>query len=51
MEGDKTDIIYNFLMILPNKAAMSVDILELIQMSLVEKRKNPRQQLIRFLLS
>jgi hypothetical protein len=38
-------------MILPNQAAMSVDILELIQMSFIEKRKNPRQQLIRFLLS
>ncbi|KAI4446018.1 hypothetical protein C823_000535 [Eubacterium plexicaudatum ASF492] len=28
-----------FMMILPNQAAMSVDILELIQMSFIEKRK------------
>ncbi len=40
-----------FMMLLPNKATMSVDVLELIKMSFIEKRKSPRQQFIRFLLS
>ncbi len=40
-----------FMMILPDKVSMSIDILELIKMSFIEKRRKIRQQLIQILLS
>lgn len=40
-----------FIMILPDIQTMSFDILELVKMSFIEKRKIPQQQLICFLQS
>lgn len=51
MEESKLASFMIFMIILTNRSEMSIEILEFIKMSFIEKRRKTRQQLIQFLLS